>query len=66
MIKEILNKELISFQAIEIKLDSRKFCSVDDNTNSQYRFNFPGTSITDAEKEKLLKLLKVRFRNLSL
>jgi 6-phosphofructokinase 2 len=42
--KEILNKELISFQAIETKNWTREsFVAVDDNTNSQYRFNFPGT-----------------------
>jgi len=59
MIKEILNKELISFQAIETKNWTREsFVAVDDNTNSQYRFNFPGTSITDAEKNEIIKTVE--------
>lgn len=59
IIKEILNKELISFQAIETKNWTREsFVAVDDNTNSQYRFNFPGTSITDAEKNEIIKTVK--------
>jgi 6-phosphofructokinase 2 len=59
MIKEILNKELISFQAIETKNWTREsFVAVDDNTNSQYRFNFPGTSITDAEKKEIIKTVE--------
>lgn len=59
MIKEILNKELISFQAIETNNWTREsFVAVDDNTNSQYRFNFPGTSITDAEKNEIIKTVK--------
>lgn len=56
MIKEILNKELIPFHCIETKNWTREsFVAVDDNTNSQYRFNFPGTSITDAEKDNIIK-----------
>jgi 6-phosphofructokinase 2 len=52
---------LISFQAIETKNWTREsFVAVDDNTNSQYRFNFPGTSTYAERKTKLLKLLKVR------
>ena len=59
MIKEILNKELISFQAIETKNWTREsFVAVDDNTNSQYRFNFPGTSITDAERNEIIKTVE--------
>jgi 6-phosphofructokinase 2 len=55
-IKEILNKELIPFHAIETKNWTREsFVAVDDNTNSQYRFNFPGTSITDAEKNNIIR-----------
>lgn len=56
MIKEILNKELIPFHCIETKNWTREsFVAVDDNTNSQYRFNFPGTSITDAEKDNIIQ-----------
>ncbi|MFT7164052.1 MAG: 6-phosphofructokinase 2, partial [Flavobacterium sp.] len=32
--------------------------AVDDNTNSQYRFNFPGTSVTEAEKDKIIKAIE--------
>ena len=57
MIKEILNKDSISFQSIETKNWTREsFVAVDDNTNSQYRFNFPGTSITDAEREAIIQV----------
>ncbi len=59
MIKEILNKELIPFHSIETKNWTREsFVAVDDNTNSQYRFNFPGTSITDAEKNKITQAVE--------
>ncbi|SDX57711.1 1-phosphofructokinase family hexose kinase [Flavobacterium degerlachei] len=59
MIKEILNKESISFQSIETKNWTREsFVAVDDNTNSQYRFNFPGTSVTDAEKNEIIKTIE--------
>lgn len=59
MIKEILNKESISFQSIETKNWTREsFVAVDDNTNSQYRFNFPGTSVTDAEKNEIIKTVE--------
>jgi 6-phosphofructokinase 2 len=54
-IKEILNKELIAFHSIETKNWTREsFVAVDDNTNSQYRFNFPGTLVTNAEKNNII------------
>jgi 6-phosphofructokinase 2 len=56
MIKEILNKESIAFHCIETKNWTREsFVAVDDNTNSQYRFNFPGTSISSAEKNNIIQ-----------
>jgi 6-phosphofructokinase 2 len=56
MIKEILKKELIPFHAIETKSWTREsFVAVDDNTNSQYRFNFPGTSVTNDEKDTIIQ-----------
>jgi 6-phosphofructokinase 2 len=59
MIKEILNKELIPFHSIETKNWTREsFVAVDDNTNSQYRFNFPGTSITNAEKNEIIQVIE--------
>jgi 6-phosphofructokinase 2 len=55
MIKEILNKEWIPFHSIETKNWTREsFVAVDDNTNSQYRFNFPGTAVTNAEKDNII------------
>lgn len=57
MIKEILNKESIPIHSIETKNWTREsFVAVDDNTNSQYRFNFPGTSITDAERDAIIQV----------
>jgi 6-phosphofructokinase 2 len=55
IIKEILNKESIPFHSIETKNWTREsFVAVDDNTNSQYRFNFPGTAVTNAEKDNII------------
>jgi 6-phosphofructokinase 2 len=59
MIKEILNKESILFQSIETKNWTREsFVAVDDNTNSQYRFNFPGTAVTDAERDNIIQAIE--------
>lgn len=59
MIKEILNKESIPIHSIETKNWTREsFVAVDDNTNSQYRFNFPGTSITDAERDNIIQAIE--------
>ncbi|WP_369752946.1 1-phosphofructokinase family hexose kinase [Flavobacterium sp. WC2409] len=59
IIKEILNKESISFRAIETKNWTREsFVAVDDNTNSQYRFNFPGTAVTEIEKNEIIQVVE--------
>lgn len=59
MIKEILNKESIPIHSIETKNWTREsFVAVDDNTNSQYRFNFPGTSIADAERDNIIQAIE--------
>ncbi|WP_369765839.1 1-phosphofructokinase family hexose kinase [Flavobacterium sp. WC2429] len=59
IIKEILNKESISFRAIETKNWTREsFVAVDDNTNSQYRFNFPGTAVTETEKNEIIQVVE--------
>jgi 6-phosphofructokinase 2 len=58
-IKEILNKESIPFHSIETGNWTREsFVAVDDNTNSQHRFNFPGTSVTESEKDKIIKAIE--------
>jgi hypothetical protein len=48
MIKEILNKGLISFKPLKLKLDSKVLALM--TIQFAIPFNFPGTSITDAEK----------------
>ena len=59
VLKEILIKESIAFQVIETKNWTREsFVAVDDNTNSQYRFNFPGTAVSEAEKNEIIKVVE--------
>jgi 6-phosphofructokinase 2 len=69
MVKELLKKEAVPFESIETQSWTREsFVAVDDNTNSQYRFGFPGPAITPAEKDKILKTVqgvKSRFLVLS-
>ena len=58
VLKEILIKESIAFQVIETKNWTREsFVAVDDNTNSQYRFNFPGTAVSEIEKNEIIKVV---------
>ena len=55
-IKELLDKDSIQYETIETQSWTREsFVAVDDNTNSQYRFSFPGTPITPIEKDKIIK-----------
>ena len=69
VLKEILTKESIAYQIIKTQNWTREsFVAVDDNTNSQYRFNFPGTAISEAEKNEIIKVvegLKCKFLVLS-
>ncbi|CAD0002504.1 1-phosphofructokinase family hexose kinase [Flavobacterium chungangense] len=58
MLKDLVNKEKIDFEAIETKTATREnFIAVDDNTNSQYRFGFTGDILADSEVEKLLETI---------
>lgn len=58
MLKDLVAKEKVDFEAIETETATREnFIAVDDNTNSQYRFGFTGDVLSDSEVEKLLETL---------
>jgi 6-phosphofructokinase 2 len=58
MLKDLVAKEKVDFEAIEIEAATREnFIAVDDNTNSQYRFGFDGDVLTDSEVEKILETI---------
>ena len=65
MLENLLAKEAIATKAIEVEAWTREsFIAVDDNTNSQYRFGFPGGKITEEEVENILSVvadLKTKF-----
>ncbi len=59
MLKELIAKENIPFEAIEIHSWTREsFVAVDDNTNLQYRFGFKGAEVNEAEKEQIIDTIK--------
>jgi 6-phosphofructokinase 2 len=54
--KDLLTTEGIEIDPIPVKkLTRESFVAVDDNTNSQHRFGFPGAVISAVEKMLLLK-----------
>lgn len=56
MIKELLVKESVAIDPIAVQNWTREsFVAVDDNTNSQYRFGFPGAVISEEEIDTILK-----------
>jgi len=58
MLKDLVAKEKVDFEAIETKTPTREnFIAVDDNTNSQYRFGFSGGTLSDLESQKVLETL---------
>ncbi|WP_269233822.1 1-phosphofructokinase family hexose kinase [Flavobacterium flavigenum] len=58
MLKDLVAKEKVDFEAIETETATREnFIAVDDNTNSQYRFGFTGDVLSDSEVEKLLETI---------
>ena len=69
MLEELVQKESIAFKAIKTKNWTREsFVAVDDNTNSQYRFGFPGSPISELEKSDIVQTiqeLKPKFLVLS-
>lgn len=58
MLKDLVKKETVAFEAIETKTATREnFIAVDDHTNSQYRFGFSGDVLSDSEVKKVLKTI---------
>jgi 6-phosphofructokinase 2 len=59
MLKELIEKEKIPFETIEIQSWSREsFVAVDDNTNLQYRFGFKGAEINASEKDQIIQTIQ--------
>ena len=59
MLEELVHKESIAFGAIKTSNWTREsFVAVDDNTNSQYRFGFSGSPISEAEKNNIIKTIQ--------
>ena len=59
ILEELVEKEAIAFEAIKTNNWTREsFVAVDDNTNSQYRFGFPGAEISDSEKNKVIRTIE--------
>ena len=59
MLKDLVTKEKVAFEAIETETATREnFVAVDDNTNSQYRFGFSGDTLTDSEVEKIITTIE--------
>ncbi|NRT12228.1 1-phosphofructokinase family hexose kinase [Flavobacterium sp. 14A] len=56
MMKELLIKEAINIDPVTVQNWTREsFVAVDDNTNSQYRFGFPGAALSESEKVTILE-----------
>ena len=69
MLEELIEKESITFKAVKTTNWTREsFVAVDDNTNSQYRFGFSGSAISDDEQKEIIETiqeLKPKFLVLS-
>lgn len=60
IMKDLLTTEGIEIDPIPVKNWTREsFVAVDDNTNSQYRFGFPGAAISAVEKDAILLKMKL-------
>lgn len=58
MLKNILKRDSISFEAIETETWTREnFVAVDNHTNSQYRFVFPAPAVTVSERVKICSVI---------
>jgi 6-phosphofructokinase 2 len=66
MLKDLVQKENIAFEAVEIQSWTREsFVAVDDNTNLQYRFSFQGAEITALERDKIVQVIQnLKFKYL--
>ncbi|MNX69816.1 6-phosphofructokinase isozyme 2 [compost metagenome] len=59
MLKELIEKENIPFEAVVIHSWTREsFVAVDDNTNLQYRFGFKGAEVNAAEKDQIVQIIQ--------
>jgi 6-phosphofructokinase 2 len=59
MLEELVQKESITFEAIKTANWTREsFVAVDENTNSQYRFGFEGSTMSEEEKKKIIQTLQ--------
>lgn len=69
VLEELLQKESIAFKAIKMSNWTREsFVAVDENTNSQYRFGFEGSPISEVEKKEIetaIQELKPKYLVLS-
>lgn len=55
-LEEIIESEGLDFEAIAVKAETREsFVARETGSNAQYRFGFPGKSLTDAEVKSVLK-----------
>lgn len=59
MLEELVQKESIAYEVIKTTNWTREsFVAVDDNTNSQYRFSFSGSPISDDEKNNIIHAIQ--------
>jgi len=59
VLEELVEKDSIAFEAIKTANWTREsFVAVDDNTNSQYRFSFSGSPISEDEKNNIVKTIQ--------
>ncbi|UFH36095.1 1-phosphofructokinase family hexose kinase [Flavobacterium acetivorans] len=66
MLKDLLKRDSIPFEAIETKTWTREnFVAVDDHTNSQYRFVFPAPAVSVNEKQRIITTIQeLKFKYL--
>lgn len=66
MLKDLLKRDSIPFEAIETKTWTREnFVAVDDHTNSQYRFVFPAPAVSVNEKQRIIATIQeLKFKYL--
>ena len=58
MLEELVKKESIEYNAIEVQSWTREsFVAVDDNTNLQYKFGFPGEVILEEEGNRIMETI---------
>lgn len=66
MLKDLLKRDSIPFEAIETKTWTREnFVAVDDHTNSQYRFVFPAPAVSVNEIQRIIATIQeLKFKYL--